>query len=263
MPGTNEELLPTGIARFDQETGGLPMSGLTIVAARPQIGKTSLALNIARNAALRQGRSVAILSPLIAREDLATRLIAAEAQLPYRDLFTDQLAAQQQQRVAAAIGAICNGRIAVDNRPFDGLTDLSERVLRLRQERNVGLIVIDYLQIIDPTADNSSRSDATTAGGLKALASEHGIAIIALSQLCATTDASNVRPTLDDLPSSDALQQDADTIMLVHRPEKTATEQPASEQSRTTTLELIIGKNRSAPPFTTTLTYDHPSTHCQ
>lgn len=249
--------VPTGLIRFDKETGGLQKSNMIILAARPSMGKTSLAMTIARNAAILDKKSVAFFSLEMAARDLMIRLISAEAKVNARNIFQGNLRQEQWQQIASVIHRLSTANIFIDDTPALSIMDLRARARLLKREHNIDMLVIDYLQLMHaPKSESREREISTISRGLKQLSKELSIPIVALSQLNRSVESrTDKRPMLSDLRESGSLEQDADMVLFVHRPEYYGITVDEDNMPTQGVAELIVGKNRNGPTFTTKMAF--------
>lgn len=249
--------VPTGLIRFDKETGGLQKSNLIILAARPSMGKTSLAMTIARNAAVLDKKSVAFFSLEMAARDLMIRLISAEAKVNARNIFQGNLRQEHWQQIVQTIHRLASAQIFIDDTAALSIMDLRARARLLKREHGIDLLVIDYLQLMHaPKSESREREISTISRGLKQLSKELSIPIIALSQLNRSVESrTDKRPMLSDLRESGSLEQDADMVMFVHRPEYYGITVDEDNMPTQGIAELIVGKNRNGPTFTSKMAF--------
>ncbi|MBI2856681.1 MAG: replicative DNA helicase, partial [Chloroflexi bacterium] len=210
----------TGYAAIDDILGGFQRSDLIIIGARPSIGKTSLALCIARNAAVTQKACVAFFSMEMGRESLAQRLIADEADVDSHRLRLGHLAAAEEKRVVEATGMLSEAPFYIDDSPQLRVVEMRSKVRRLHNERGVDLVVLDYLQLVagDRRNDNRVQEVSEITRSLKALARELNVPVCVVSQLSrAVMGRGTHRPQLSDLRESGSIEQDADVVLFIHR----------------------------------------------
>ena len=239
--------LTTGYSRLDRLTSGLQKSDLIILAARPSMGKTAFALNIARNVAFIERKPVAVFSLEMANDQLSMRLLTAEARVDATRLRSNACTLDDWQNITDAAGVLNEMPIFIDDTPSITLMDLRAKTRKLYQQNgDLGLVVIDYLQLMK--ADSNFKSDrrdleiADISRGLKSLAKELDVPVLALSQLNrALEQRSDKRPMMSDLRESGAIEQDADIIAFIYRDEVYNKE---PDNPRKNTAEIIIGKNR-------------------
>ena len=216
--------LPTGFADFDRKTGGLRPGDLVIVAGRPSMGKTTLAMNIAEYAAVNPGTrsSVAIFSMEMPAEQLLTRMLSSIGGVPLNGIRSGQISDEDWVRVTAATSQLSEAKIFIDESPSLTPTELRARARRVAREHGLDLIVIDYLQLmqVPGTKENRATEIAEISRGLKALAKELQVPVIALSQLNRGVEQrTEKKPVMSDLRESGAIEQDADMILLIYREE--------------------------------------------
>lgn len=235
-------------------TNGLQKSDLIIIAARPAMGKTSFALNIAQNVALRENVPVAIFSLEMSKEQLTLRLLGAEAEVDAGRIKTGNLNSKDWEKLAVAMDRFSQSKIYLDDTAGCTITDLRAKCRRLSMaEKDLGLIVIDYLQLIE----GSSREDrmqqiSSISRGLKILAKDLNVPIIALSQLSRAVEGrTDKRPMLSDLRESGSIEQDADIVMFIYRDDyyKTAADEDEMMEKAINKgeAEILIAKNRNGP----------------
>ena len=243
----------TGFKDLDDMTSGLQPGDLVIVAGRPSMGKTSLAMNIAENTAVGSKLPVAIFSMEMPGEQLAMRMMASLGRINAHKVRTGKLEDDDWPRLTHAIGMLAEAPMFIDDTPALTPLELRTRARRLKREHGLGLIVVDYLQLMQ--APESSENRATEISGitrsLKGLAKELGVPVVALSQLNRSLEQRpNKRPVMSDLRESGAIEQDADVIFFIYRDEV------YNEDSQDKgTAEIIIGKQRNGPTGKVKLTF--------
>jgi replicative DNA helicase len=245
--------LATGFADLDELTAGLQPSDLIIVAARPSMGKTALAVNFAEHAAMRSKKAVAIFSMEMSASQLAFRLISSLGRINQQHLRTGDIQEEEWPRVTSAITMLSDAKIFIDDTPALSPAELRARARRLKREHDLGLIVIDYLQLMAVPGNKENRATEISeiSRGLKALAKELNIPVIALSQLNRSLEQrTDKRPVMADLRESGAIEQDADVILFIYRDEYYN-----PESSDKGLAEIIIGKQRNGPTGTVKLTF--------
>lgn len=235
-------------------TNGLQKSDLIILAARPAMGKTSLALNIAQNVALRANVPVAIFSLEMSKDQLVQRLLGAEAEVDAGRIKTGDLNTKDWEKLAIAMDRFSQSKIYIDDTAGVTITDLRAKCRRLAMaEKNLGLIVIDYLQLIEGTGrEDRMQQISSISRGLKILAKDLNVPIIALSQLSRAVEGrTDKRPMLSDLRESGSIEQDADIVMFIYRDDYYKTAENEEEMSEKAAnkgeAEVIIAKNRNGP----------------
>jgi len=216
--------LPTGFTDFDRKTGGLRGGDLVIIAGRPSMGKTTLAINIAENAALSQDSkaAVAIFSMEMPTEQLMTRMLSSIGHVPLSGIRSGNISEEEWVRITAATSMLKDARIFIDESPGLTPTEIRARSRRIKREHGLDLVVVDYLQLmqVPGTAENRATEIAEISRGLKALAKELNIPVIALSQLNRGVEQrTEKKPVMSDLRESGAIEQDADMILLIYREE--------------------------------------------
>lgn len=245
--------LPTGFTDFDQKTAGLQPGDLIIVAARPSMGKTALALNMAEYAAIKTGKAAAVFSMEMSASQLAFRLISSLGRINQQHLRTGDLADEEWPRVTSAITLLSDTKIFIDDTPALSPMELRARARRIKREHDLGLIVIDYLQLmtVPGSKENRATEISEISRGLKSLAKELGVPVVALSQLNRSLEQrTDKRPVMADLRESGAIEQDADVIVFIYRDEYYNTDSADKGQA-----EIIIGKQRNGPTGTVKLAF--------
>ena len=249
--------LATGFYDLDKTTSGLQKSNLIILAARPSMGKTAFALNIAQNVALRTGKGVAIFSLEMSKVELMKRLLSSEAEVDGRRLTSGHLEAKDWDKITSVMDKFTNAPIYIDDTCGLSVSEIRARCRRLAMNNpDLGLIVIDYLQLMEGGAgsnpNNRNQEISAISRGLKTLARELNLPVIALSQLSRGNEQrTDKRPMLSDLRDSGAIEQDADIVMFIHREEYYKKDDPELKGK----AELIIAKNRSGPVDTINLNF--------
>ncbi|MCK5639661.1 MAG: replicative DNA helicase [Gammaproteobacteria bacterium] len=247
--------VPTGFTDFDDKTSGLQESDLIIVAGRPSMGKTSFAMNIVENAAIQAKIPVAVFSMEMPGEQLAMRMMSSLGRIDQHKVRTGKLDDDDWPRMTSAVGILAEAAIYIDDTPALSPVELRARARRLAREHEhgLGLIVIDYLQLmqINGSKENRTAEISEISRSLKALAKELKCPVIALSQLNRSLEQRpNKRPIMSDLRESGAIEQDADVIVFIYRDE--VYDEESSDKG---TAEIIIGKQRNGPIGTTRLTF--------
>ena len=247
--------VPTGFTQLDNLTSGFQNSDLIIIAARPSMGKTALALNIARNAAVDHGVPVAIFSLEMSKEQLSLRMLCAEASIDSSRLRSGFFSMEDWERVTDAAGVLSAAPIFIDDSASLSAMDVRAKARRLKMDKNIGLIIIDYLQLMQGRA-GAERRDleiSEISRGMKALAKEIGLPVIALSQLNRMLEQrTDKRPRLSDLRESGALEQDADVVAFIYRDEVYNKEET---NPRKGIAEVILAKQRNGPTGDALLTF--------
>ncbi len=245
--------VPTGFEALDKMTSGLQNADLVIVAGRPSMGKTALCLNIARNAAVAHGVPVGFFSLEMSKTQLAMRLLCAESRVDAHKVRTGTLPSSEWPRLSMNVGKLAEAPIFIDDTAALSVLEIRAKARRLKAEHDVGLLIIDYLQLAKGPGGSESRQIEISAisQSLKALAKELNIPVIALSQLSRAVESrgGDRRPILSDLRESGAIEQDADVVMFIYRPEVYG---PVEE---TGVAEIIIAKQRNGPTGTIELKF--------
>ena len=238
--------LPTGYTEFDEMTAGLQPTDLLILAARPAMGKTTFALNIAEYGALKSKKAVAVFSMEMSASQLALRLISSLGRVNATRLRTGQLEDEDWSRVTGAIAQMNGVKIFIDDTPALSPDVLRAKSRRLKREHDLGLIVIDYLQLmaVPGNSENRATEISEISRSLKGLAKELNVPVIALSQLNRSLETrTDKRPVMADLRESGAIEQDADVIVFIYRDEYYNKENSPDKGL----AEIIIGKQRNGP----------------
>lgn len=250
--------VPTGFTDLDGMTGGLQKSDLIIIAARPSVGKTAFALSIARNAAVKYGVPTAVYSLEMSQQQLLIRLLAAEARVDAHALRTGTLPEEKWAYISTRIHKLAPAPIFIDDTPALSVLELRARARRLKSEHDIGLIMVDYLQLMQgpARAESREREISMISRSLKVLAKELDIPVIALSQLRRSVEErGDKRPILSDLRESGALEQDADVVIFIHRPELYGIESYPDGESTQGVAEVMISKQRNGPTGDVKLTF--------
>ncbi|WP_333887450.1 replicative DNA helicase [Clostridium sp.] len=237
--------IPSGFTELDAKTSGFQKSDMILVAARPSMGKTTFALNLVENAALRAGKSVAVFSLEMSKEQLAYKLLCAEANVDMLRLRTGDLDDRDWENIAKASGPLGGAKIYIDDTPGINIMEMRSKCRRLKIEYGIDMIVIDYLQLMSGTRGSESRQQEVSeiSRSIKALAKEMNCPIIALSQLSrAPEQRTDHRPMLSDLRESGSIEQDADIVMFLYRDEYYN-----KETEEKNVAECIIAKQRNGP----------------
>lgn len=245
--------IPTGFVDFDSKTAGLQKSDLILLAARPSMGKTAFALNIVQNAAIRGNVPTAVFSLEMSREQLVNRMLCSEAMMDAQKLRTGELADDDWPVLIQSMGTMSKAPIYIDDTPGISPMEIRSKCRRLKLEKGLGLIVIDYLQLMSGNGRNDSRQQEISeiSRALKAVAREMEAPVVALSQLSrACEQRADHRPMLSDLRESGAIEQDADIVSFLYRDEYYFPDSEKKNQA-----ELIIAKQRNGPTGTIDLTW--------
>jgi replicative DNA helicase len=259
--------LATHYIDFDRMTSGLQPSELTIIAARPSMGKTAWAINIAQNAAIKGSKVVAIFSLEMSKESLLRRMLASEASVDSTHLQKGFLGRRELDDLTRALGRLTEAKIFIDDTPGISLTEMRAKARRLRQlQGSLDLIVIDYLQLMGATPggaaskryENRTQEVSAISRGLKALAKELKVPVIALSQLSRASEqrGGDKKPMLSDLRESGSIEQDADVVAFIHRESYYNRDENGQPDPETEgKAEIIIAKQRNGPTGSVHLAY--------
>ncbi|MDA8092495.1 MAG: replicative DNA helicase [Betaproteobacteria bacterium] len=251
--------IPTGFTDLDEKTSGLQTGDLVIVAGRPSMGKTAFSLNIAENVAIETGMPVAVFSMEMGGTQLAMRMLGSVGRLDQHKVRTGRLEDEDWEKLTYAVGKLTDAPIHIDESPGLTVLEVRARARRLhRQYGKLGLIVIDYLQLMSASSQGENRATEISeiSRALKALAKELDCPVIALSQLNRSLEQRpNKRPVMSDLRESGAIEQDADVILFIYRDEVYNPDSPDKG-----TAEIIIGKQRNGPIATVRATFLGPYT---
>jgi replicative DNA helicase len=254
--------VPSGFNDLDEMTSGFQPSDLIIVAARPSMGKTALVLNIAQHVAIEENTPVAVFSLEMSKESLVQRMLTAEARVDSQLLRKGKLRDDEYPRIAKAAGILSSAPIWIDDTPGVSLLEMRSKARRLKAETDIGLVIVDYLQLMTgPTSENRQQEISMISRSLKALAKELHVPVLALSQLSRAPEqrtGEGKRPQLSDLRESGAIEQDADLVMFIYRPEVYEGLQDKDGNSLEGRAEIIVGKQRNGPTGTVNL-YFHKS----
>lgn len=248
---------PTGFKGLDNILSGLQKSDLIVLGARPSLGKTALALDIVRNAALKTKASVGFFSLEMSREQVIDRLIAAESQVPLWKLRTGRITDDGEfEMIQYALDKLSNAPIFIDDAPSPNILHMRSMGRRLQMEHGLDLIVVDYLQLITPrtSSENLVQQVTEISRGLKALARELKVPVLALSQLSRGVEQREQKqPRLSDLRDSGSIEQDSDVVLFIYRKDRDRTDLTAEEQN---IAQIIVAKHRNGPLGSVTLKFD-------
>jgi replicative DNA helicase len=259
--------LATHYTQFDKMTSGLQASDLIIIAARPSMGKTAWAINIAENAAVRDGKVVAVFSLEMSKESLLRRMLASQALVSMQKIQTGFIPRQDRDKLMEALERLAEAKIFIDDTPAIALSEMRAKARRLQRQQGVlDLIVIDYLQLMTASTfgagakryENRTQEVSAISRGLKALAKELRVPVVALSQLSRASEqrGGDKKPMLSDLRESGSIEQDADVVAFIHRDsyynkDENGEEDPDSKNK----AEIIIAKQRNGPTGSVHLAY--------
>jgi replicative DNA helicase len=244
--------IASGFSDLDELTSGFQPSDLIIVAARPSMGKTAFTLNIAQYAAIEKQRKVAFFSLEMSKESLVQRMLTSEARVDAQRLRKGMLPDSDFPRLARAAGILTHAPIWIDDSAGITMLEMRSKARRLKADQGLDLVIVDYLQLMQGPANSESRQQEVSqiSRGLKGLAKELSVPVIALSQLSRAPEqraGDSKRPQLSDLRESGAIEQDADLIMFIYRPEVYEGPVDKDGNSLEGRAEIIIGKQRNGP----------------
>ena len=243
--------LASGYPGLDNETAGLQPSELIILAARPSMGKTALALNIAENVALRLREPVAVFSLEMSKESLLLRLLASEARVDAHKFRTGHMGRDDWGKITGALTNLAEAPLWIDDSASSTVMEIGAKARRLKRDRGLSLLVVDYLQLVVPThtgrGTNRQEEVSSISRGLKGLAKELKVPVLVLSQLTRAPERDERKPQLSDLRESGAIEQDADVVLFINRPNFYKTDMPEQDRAK---AELIIAKQRNGPTGT-------------
>ncbi|SUZ58426.1 uncharacterized protein METZ01_LOCUS11280 [marine metagenome] len=245
--------VPSGFTDLDNKTSGFQPSDLVIIAARPSMGKTSLALNIAQHVATKTEKTVGVFSLEMSKQALFLRMLTSEARVDARQFRGGFLGSEEYKKLSEALGVLGEARVFIDDSTSLSVLEMRAKARRLKSEHGLHLLIIDYLQLMQGRGrfENRNLELASISRSLKGLAKELGVPVIALSQLSRAPESrSEHRPQLSDLRESGALEQDADVVLFIYR-EDVYDHKPENEN----TAEVIIGKQRNGPVGTVRLAF--------
>jgi len=242
----------SGFTGLDEFLGGFQRSDLSIIAGRPSMGKTSLALSLARNAAVEQGACVALFSLEMAREPLVLRLLASESEVDSRRVRLGLHTEEQEKRIMDAIGRLSEAPIYIDDSPQLRVVEMRSKARRLHFERGIDLIIMDYLQLMQGEGRDEVEKISNISRSLKGLARELNVPVIAVSQMSRAVESrTSHKPQLSDLRGSGSIEQDADVVMFIYRDDVYYTreewEREHPSESYPPPAEVIIAKHRNGP----------------
>ncbi|MDP4164482.1 MAG: replicative DNA helicase, partial [Bacillota bacterium] len=246
--------IATGFSELDRMTAGFQRNDLIIVGARPSVGKTAFALNIAQNVAIKTGENVAIFSLEMGAEQLVMRILCAEGNIDAQRLRTGSLTDEDWGKLTMAMGSLSNAGIYIDDTPGVRISEIRSKCRRLKQEHGLGMILIDYLQLIQGngrSGENRQQEVSEISRSLKALARELKVPVIALSQLSRGVEQrQDKRPMMSDIRESGSIEQDADIVAFLYRDDYYD-----KESENKNIIEIIIAKQRNGPTGTVQLAF--------
>ncbi len=252
--------VPTGFVGLDNLLAGFQPADLIILAARPSMGKSSLALDIARQTAIQHNTPVGFFSLEMSSQQLVDRLLAAEAKVNAWDMRTGRIKSDDDyQRIQEAMGRLSKAPIYIDDQPSTNAVIMRSVARRLKREHGIGLLIVDYLQLMAPTATRASDSMVQQvteiSRSLKSLARELEVPVLALSQLSRAIETRRGKPRLSDLRDSGAIEQDADVVMFIHREDKMN-----DDAEKTNIAEILVEKHRNGATGKVDLYFDEKRT---
>ncbi len=242
----------SGFSELDEYTAGFQPSDMIIIAARPSAGKTAFSLALARNAAVNFNTPVLFFSLEMAEIQLAVRLMCAEAYVESQLVRRGQISPEMMNKIINSMDALAEAKLFIDDTPGISIMELTAKTRRMKQEHGIGMVVVDYLQLVTPVRDGKSNREqeiAQISRSLKALAKELNIPVIALAQLNRSVEqrSGDRRPQLSDLRESGSIEQDADVVMFLSRPEMYGIKNFEDGSSTKDITEIVIGKQRNGP----------------
>jgi replicative DNA helicase len=238
--------LSSGYHQLDNLTSGFQPSELLILAARPSMGKTALALNIAENVAMRGNKPVAIFSLEMSKESLLLRLLSSDAQIDSHKFRTGHLSREDGGKIPVSLSRLAEAPLWIDDTGSATVVEMGAKLRRLKRDKGLSLVVVDYLQLVSGRGRFGNRNEEVSSitRGLKGLAKELKVPVLVLSQLTRANEREDRRPQLSDLRESGAIEQDADVVMFIHRPNAFKPDEAPEERAKT---ELLIAKQRNGP----------------
>jgi replicative DNA helicase len=263
MPGALDEIeaigshggvmtgVPTGFADLDALTNGLHAGQMVVIAARPALGKSTLALDLARSAAVKHGLATVMFSLEMSRNEITMRLLSAEARVPLQSIRTGQLGDDDWGRLARRMGDVVDAPLFIDDSPNMSMMEIRAKCRRLKQRNDLKMVIVDYLQLMSSPkrVENRQQEVSDMSRSLKLLAKEIGVPVIAVSQLNRGPEQRNdKRPLLSDLRESGSIEQDSDVVILLHREDVYDRESPRAGEA-----DLIVAKHRNGPTTTVTV----------
>lgn len=250
--------LPTGFRDLDSMLSGLQPSDLVILAARPSMGKTTLALDIARMSGIQHDKSILIFSLEMSSQQLVDRMLSAESRVNAWNLRTGNLSSDREfSQLRDSLGRLAKAKIYIDDTPGNSIVKMKALSRRIKAEKGLDLIVVDYLQLMTTSKNYDSMVNQVTeiSRSLKGLAKELNVPVLALSQLSRAVESRGGKPRLSDLRDSGSIEQDADVVMFIHREDK-----GKDESEKTNIAEILIEKHRNGPTGKVDLYFDEKTT---
>jgi replicative DNA helicase len=265
MPGALDEIeaigsrggvmtgVPTGFGDLDSLTNGLHAGQMVVIAARPAIGKSTLALDLARAASLKHGLTTVMFSLEMSRNEITMRLLSAEARVPLHAMRTGQMGEDDWTRLARRMSEVVDAPLFIDDSPNMSLMEIRAKCRRLKQRHNLRLVIVDYLQLMSSPrrVENRQQEVSEMSRSLKLLAKELDVPVVAISQLNRGPEQRNdKRPLLSDLRESGSIEQDSDVVILLHREDAYERESPRAGEA-----DLIVAKHRNGPTAVVTVAF--------
>jgi replicative DNA helicase len=265
MPGALDEIeaigtrggvmtgVPTGFADLDTLTNGLHPGQMVVIAARPAIGKSTLALDLARAAAIKHRLATVMFSLEMSRNEITMRLLSAEARVPLQAMRTGQLGEDDWTRLARRMSEVVDAPLFIDDSPNMSMMEIRAKCRRLKQRHDLRMVIVDYLQLMTSPrrVENRQQEVSEMSRSLKLLAKEVDVPVVAISQLNRGPEQRNdKRPLLSDLRESGSIEQDSDVVILLHREDAYERESPRAGEA-----DMIIAKHRNGPTTTVTVAF--------
>jgi replicative DNA helicase len=265
MPGALDEIeaigsrgggmagVPTGFADLDSLTNGLHPGQMVVIAARPAVGKSTLALDLARAATIKHSLPTVIFSLEMSRNEITMRLLSAEARVPLHSMRTGQMGEEDWTRLARRMSEVVDAPLFIDDSPNMSMMEIRAKCRRLKQRQDLKLVIVDYLQLMSSPkrTENRQQEVSEMSRSLKLLAKEIDVPVIAISQLNRGPEQrTDKRPLLSDLRESGSIEQDSDVVILLHREDAYERESPRAGEA-----DLIVAKHRNGPTATVTVAF--------
>jgi replicative DNA helicase len=265
MPGALDEIeaigsrggvmtgVPTGFADLDALTNGLHAGQMVVIAARPAIGKSTLALDLARAAAVKHRMAAVLFSLEMSRNEITMRLLSAEARVPLHAMRTGQMGEEDWTRLARRMSEVVDAPLFIDDSPNMSMMEIRSKCRRLKQRHDLRMVIVDYLQLMSSPrrVENRQQEVSEMSRSLKLLAKEIDVPVVAISQLNRGPEQRNdKRPLLSDLRESGSIEQDSDVVILLHREDAYERESPRAGEA-----DLIVAKHRNGPTTTVTVAF--------
>jgi replicative DNA helicase len=265
MPGALDEIeaigsrggvmtgVPTGFADLDALTNGLHAGQMVVIAARPAIGKSTLALDLARAAAVKHRMAAVLFSLEMSRNEITMRLLSAEARVPLHAMRTGQMGEEDWTRLARRMSEVVDAPLFIDDSPNMSMVEIRAKCRRLKQRHDLRMVIVDYLQLMSSPrrVENRQQEVSEMSRSLKLLAKEIDVPVVAISQLNRGPEQRNdKRPLLSDLRESGSIEQDSDVVILLHREDAYERESPRAGEA-----DLIVAKHRNGPTTTVTVAF--------